>query len=117
MSTTSTNPSSNQTPRKRKFRTEAEWRDLIRQFEESNLTQTAFCKQQGIATSGLNRWRQRLTDNTPAIAPASQEPSGFVQLGALPDPSVSPSADHSEERRWQVELEFAPGRTLKIAWA
>ena len=93
--------------RKRKFRSEAEWRNLIQRFDQSDMTQVAFCKQHGITTSGLNLWRKRLTDTVGSPA------SDFVPLGILPEHNKTGSSSDAE-RRWQVELEFAPGRTLKI---
>lgn len=48
------------------LKTQDEWKSLFRRWEESDLSVTAFCQQQGVGIATFNRWRNRLT--RPAVA-------------------------------------------------
>ena len=47
-------------------RSEAQWRELIAQFEASGLTQKAFCKREGLSYDWFGRKRQRLLNSNAA---------------------------------------------------
>jgi putative transposase len=93
--------------RKRKSRIKRsteQWQALVDQYEASGLTQKAFCKQHGIAVSGLNKWRKRLSNSVQAdfVDITHQLSEAGSQSGAQPD------------RRWQVELQLGQGLVLRI---
>lgn len=43
-----------------RIRTEAEWRNIIKTWENSNVTITEYCKSQKIAHSGFYKWLKRI---------------------------------------------------------
>ena len=112
--TTDLKPSSTPTRRKRTRRSEAEWLALIREFEQSDMTQSAFCQQHGVATSGLNLWRKRLARDHSLMAANEPTPAPFVPVDLCADSSEA-TVDADSDRRWELELTFAPGCTLKLS--
>ena len=93
--------------RKRKTRinrSKEQWQTLVHQYETSGLTQQAFCKQHGIAVSGLNKWRKRFSNSVQA---------DFVDITHQLSEAGSQS-DAQPDRRWQVELQLGQGLVLRI---
>jgi len=88
----------------RVIRSKAQWQALVTEYEASELTQQAFCKQHGIATSGLNKWRKRFSRSTE---------SEFVNItGQLCE--AGSHKNHHPDNRWQVELQLGQGVVLRI---
>ena len=93
--------------RKRKTRINRsleQWQALVNQYETSGLTQQAFCKQHGIATSGLNKWRKRFSSSSEAE---------FVDITRQLS-QVNSQRSCQPESRWQVELQLGQGVVLRI---
>ena len=88
---------------KRNFRSKEQWRQLIDDYENSELSTAAFCAQQGIAPSGFYNWRKTFRDETQTrVEPALIE---------LPQTlAVTPIDPH----QWDIELELGSGRVLRI---
>lgn len=82
-------------------RSHDEWRRLMAAYEASDLTQRAFCAEQGLAYSTFCYWRRRLrqevrhADNPPAL----------VELPVL---TGGGSGD------WRVELDLGDGLILRV---
>lgn len=78
-----------------------QWQRLMAAFEASELTQRAFCAEQGLAYSTFCYWRRRLrqeaghADHTPAL----------VELPVLTG---------SESGHWRVELDMGDGLVLRL---
>ncbi len=88
------------TRQRRVRRSESEWREIFRRFDESALTPEAFCAEHDIVLSSFIRWRKkRRVGLSPAAAP---EPV-FVEL-----------TGKREATPWEVELELGTGVVLRL---
>ena len=56
-------------------RTETEWQQLYTEYQQSGLSQTAFCQQKKICSKGLKRYQHK--------AGVTQVKAGFVQAKRL----------------------------------
>ena len=65
---------------------EADGREAVVAWRQSGLSQSAWCRQSGVALHRLQYWIGRVER---LDAPAADDPVGFVML----DPPVSPSAE------------------------
>lgn len=97
---------SNAAPKpKRQYRTADQWREIVEAFQRSRLTCSEFCKQQGIATSGLYNWQRKFERD---ILSAKDNGSTFVEIQPPPDGAAAIS------QAWDVELELGQGRVLRV---
>ena len=84
----STTPAANRRVR----RSSEEWEQILSDYRSSNLTQKDFCKQNGISTVSLSKWRKRLqSDSTPAGFIPVQLSSGAHSPSPVPDGAASVS--------------------------
>jgi hypothetical protein len=86
-----------QQPRKKVYRSVAQWRAIVARYERSGLPQAAFCTREGIA---LHSFKKHYRRHKPGEAARGQ----FV---AVPVPA-SPS------REWEVELTLPNGVRLAM---
>ena len=89
-------------PRKRN---QAQWQKILHEYEQSGLTQAAFCDQHGITKSNFYYWRKKLRTET-------QQSPAFVQLPTALIDSVAP--DPSSAPVWDIEIELGQGRILRL---
>jgi len=89
-------------------RSHAQWCEIFRQFEASNLSAAAFCKQQGIAYGSFMRWRQRVDAPTRHTAQVSADDWLPIQVAAGAEDD-SPTA-----RGWDIELALPGGVQLRM---
>jgi len=101
---TNTSPIVSRKRKTRVKRSKEQWEVLVNQYETSGLTQQVFCKQHGIATSGLNKWRKRFSRSSE---------SEFVDITRQLSQAASQSRDQAEPH-WQVELQLGQGLVLRI---
>jgi transposase-like protein len=87
--------------RKRR-RSEAEWSEVIKEFQSSGLTRVEFCRREGISKSSLGRWEAKLRPKTRDT---------FVELPAPVDVDADSAAAAYEI---SVELELPSGAVLRI---
>jgi hypothetical protein len=73
------------------------WQELIRQQEQSKLSVSAFCRQQGFSDQSFYNWRKRL---------AADEPVRFALVDAKPS---------GADRLLPLELILVSGDRLRIA--
>ncbi|ARU57240.1 IS66 family transposase OrfA [Oleiphilus messinensis] len=64
---------------KRTYRTADQWQNIIRKWNESGLSASAFCKANQLGYASFCQWRQRLAQNT-----KTAESSDFINLSPLP---------------------------------
>jgi len=83
-------------------RTEAQWQDIMLAFDESGLTQEAFCIQQSLAPSTFYKWRQRLAGKKRY----DQALPEFVELT-----STTQAVNSSH---WDIELSLSSTIVLRI---
>jgi hypothetical protein len=96
--------------RPRIMRSKAQWQSLITEYENSPLSQQAFCNKHQIAVSSFHKWRKRF-DPQPS-------PAAFVEIGqTLATASVSEQTSNNAEKSWEVELELGQGLVLRLRCA
>jgi len=86
-------------------RSAAQWRDIIRQYEQSGQTQAVFCDEQSLALSTFSRWHQRLANSTDTLCNESH----FVELSAHEELSGT-----SSSALWDVELQLGTDVVLRL---
>ncbi len=98
-------------PRKpRVIRSKAQWQSLITEYENSPLSQQAFCDKHQIAVSSLHKWRKHFGPQ-PSPAP-------FVEIGqTLAMVGTSEKSSSDAEKSWAVELELGQGLLLRLRYA
>ena len=88
--------------RKRKhFRSQSEWQQIIADYERSGLTQEVFCEQAQIPKSSFYKWRKRLGTQS-----AVDKPAQFIDLNALVKPK--------DKTRWEIDLDLGNGMRLSL---
>jgi hypothetical protein len=98
---------------KPKRRTEAEWRQIFIDQENSNLTQRAYCHENGIILSTYYNWRQRI-NNTPAQNKRQQTKPAtdlFIEVPVQPHTQIPPSL----LEQWKIELDLGDGICLRLS--
>ena len=84
-------------------RSREEWRQLITQFDQTDLSGTEFCQQQNISYQSFAKWRSTLrSEHTTTLSP-------FIEI--TPNPSLSRTADSSD---WAIELVIGHHLILRI---
>jgi transposase-like protein len=89
------------------------WREIVARQEQSGLTVTQFCEQEGLKAASLYGWRVRLrqeptdTKTSSTIssrAEAQKSAEGFIDLGAL----------GASRGRFEVRLDLGGGVLLQL---
>ena len=91
-----------QSTKRKHFRPESEWQQIIADYQRSGLTQEAFCEQTALAKSTFNKWRKRLETQPAAI----ESPTPFIDLSTLVPRNGTP--------RWEIELDLGNGIRLSV---
>ena len=94
--------------RKYTRRSEAQWRDLINNFKQSELLLEAYCQHHKIAPSGFYAWRKRLECGS------GNEASADTFIDITPRPGIQASPAQADNSAWQVELTLGPDCVLRI---
>ena len=90
----------------RVMRSQAKWKALLEEFNNSGLTKTAFCKKHRIATSSLHRW-QRLFAEQAGV-------TDFIDVTQPLSNTPAPPPAQARDNAWQVELELGAGIVLRL---
>ena len=91
-------------------RNKAQWKELIDNFEQSDLSLGAYCQENGIATSGFYAWRKRFT--------SEQESTASEALVDITSQLRAQSTEMKpDSSMWQVELELGHDCVLRIRTA
>jgi hypothetical protein len=86
------------TVRRRVYRRQAEWADIVARHEQSGLSRREFCEREGLALSSLSRWQQKLR---------AGEPPQFIDV--TPGQAAMSSASD-----WDIEVELPNGIKLRL---
>lgn len=86
----------------RTHRNREQWQSLIQQWQQTDLSASAFCEQQALGYASFCKWRKRLTEDKPQTAASSPE---FI--------SLSPMAPVSEPKP-QFHLRIGAWLELRI---
>ena len=89
---------------KRPYRSKEQWRQLIEEYETSDLSIDGFCTQKGIKYMTFYKWRKRLQQNEGAL---NTTPS-FIELANTTNSSFT------QEPIWNIELELGSGTILRL---
>lgn len=89
-------------------RSAAQWKQLIDEHTDSQLSAKVFCTRKAVNYGSFMNWRRRLLGSQTAALPTPEqiEPD-FVEL-TRPSANIQPL-------RWVVELELGDGVQLRIA--
>ena len=90
--------------KRKHFRPQSEWQQIIADYERSGLTQEAFCEQASIPMSTFYKWHKRLGTRS-----VSTEVAQFIDLNSL----VQRDAQR-EAARWEIELDLGKGMRLSL---
>lgn len=85
-------------------RTQAQWQQLIEQWDQGNETIANFCAQHGLSQASFYKWRQKLEGNGKTSDPIAVSPWQAIEI-----PQGQPSKDV-----WQMELLLPGGAVLRI---
>ena len=97
----------------RQRRSGSAWRELVARQEQSGLTVTEFCEQEGLKAASLYGWRVRLrqqrtgTKSSPTIsskADVRKSAEEFIDLGAI----------GASRSRFEVRLDLGGGVLLQL---
>jgi len=80
-------------------RRQEHWREVLRRWESSGLSQAAFCRQRKIPISRFTWWKKRLSEERPAASGL------FVPVHVAPSPASSA----------EFELTLHGGRLLRFS--
>ena len=87
----------------RTFRSEAEWRALMADFEGWDGSQESFCEARGVSRKTFQGWRRRLGLTAGRRrGKGGGEAGGFVEIAASAGPG------------WDVELSLGDGVVLRL---
>ncbi len=79
-----------------------QWQSIMQAYEQSGLTQEAFCNRESIAPSTFYNWRKRLS----VAKPAKPKEPMFIELPATEFPT---KIDH-----WDIELLLGDNVVLRM---
>ena len=82
-------------------RVHRDWPAVVRAYLASGQSVTAFCRERGISTSLLYRWRQRCPDEPVPTASAG----GFVELRPVDRPAAGSGVAVVVDGSWRLEVE------------
>lgn len=88
----------------RKHRSAADWQTLIQQWQQSNLSAQAFCRQNQLGYASFCQWRKRL--NTPADHSVAEASHDFIDVSGLASPPQVGS--------WHLWLKVGPWVELRL---
>ncbi|MDP6423067.1 MAG: IS66 family insertion sequence element accessory protein TnpB [SAR202 cluster bacterium] len=81
-------------------RVRRDWPAVVQAHAASGLSVTAFCREQGISTSLLYRWRQRIPEEAaPPVA------DGFVEVRPIDHQTAGSGVAVVVDGGWRLELE------------
>jgi len=98
------------------------WLDLVRRWQQSQLTVRAFCNRHGLAEARFYLWRRVLRERgllhdprTPTQPPASSPPA-FVKLTLAEPPSAATAIELllGEQRRLRISPGFDPATLRQL---
>jgi len=98
-------------------RSPEEWQALIKQFNQSQLSRQAFCKQQSLALSTFDLWRRRL--KIVDAQPPRPSEAMFVELSSSDDARSSARSGQPlpAPTGWDIELQIGDGVVLRLRQA
>lgn len=111
MNTTKPSKETQTISRKYTRRSEAQWRELITNFEQSDQTLETYCQYHKIAPSGFYTWRKRFENE------AGGKTNAEALIDITPQLNAQSYSRPSESASWQVELELGHGCVLRIKTA
>jgi hypothetical protein len=83
------------------------------QFDASELSRSAFCRQHSISLATFDRWRQRLQPESAATN--EKEAAIFVELADAGDAETSPESTAGvSASAWEIELQISEGMVLRL---
>jgi len=81
-------------------RSREDWQRQVSEQAESGLTQTAFCKTNGLSVASLQYWKRKLADDVETVPSAPWVDLGTLAAAAAPG--------------WELELQLGEGICLRL---
>jgi len=81
----------------RTYRNREQWQSLIKQWQQTDLSASAFCKQQSLGYASFCKWRKQLTEEEQQAATPSPD---FISLSPLPPVNDSQPQLHLRIGSW-----------------
>jgi len=103
-----------------KQRSREQWQRLVEEWERSELTQAAFCRQKGISVGSLQRWKRLLADGdhcVPEHTHGTAHSSTFLPIRLVDPPDGSAGLGLTVVLLDGVRIEVGPqcaGDTLRV---
>ena len=86
-----------------------QWRTIFSEFHQSELSITAFCQQQHIATSNFYTWRKKL-----GVPLHSSLASSTSNWHAIEPVAAAPATLPGDTLSWDLELSLPGGTVLRL---
>ena len=96
-------------------KTQTKWLQLIKDWEVSDLTQTAFCEQQGITKASFSKWRSQFIASGECAS--RRISSGFKAVDNHEADGFIPFSIHTNNKnddQSMIEITLLHGITLKV---
>ncbi|WP_411913464.1 IS66 family insertion sequence element accessory protein TnpA [Wenzhouxiangella sp. AB-CW3] len=81
-----------------------QWRSLISKQADSGLTQSVFCRREGLSLSTFCNWKRKLSSESDSRAEESAESEPWIDLGGLA----------ATDPGWDIELDLGNGVCLRF---
>jgi len=95
------------TRKRRRRRSEGQWRELVSQWKSGDASCTEFCERHDVSPTSLYAWQSRLSGDRPDVEHA--RPDAF-----LPVTMVDPKPSQSTEPKGWVEIVTHSGRVVRV---
>lgn len=82
-----------------------QWQDIMSAYDQSGLTQEAYCARESLAPSTFYAWRHRLSGTKRIKRPVPVPEPGFIEL-TPPQPQISTD--------WDIELSLGENIVLRL---
>ncbi len=92
-------------------RSQSQWQELVEAHSNSELSQKAFCEQQGISIASFGYWKRKLKAKSRHVSPADQAPDASDAWIELPL-AVQPGGNKGST--WNIELDLGNGLCLRL---
>ena len=84
-------------------RSQQQWQQLIEAQQSSELSQKAYCQQEGLSIGSFSNWKHKLKEeDSPVVLP---EESSWLELPAA----------MSADKAWHIELDLGNGICLRLS--
>jgi len=92
-------------------RSKSQWQELVEAHGNSNLSQKAFCEQQGISIASFGYWKRKLKPGNTRTSQSELDPAIADSWIELP---LAVQSDKDKANTWHIELDLGNGLCLRL---